>query len=272
MKKLLFSSLMLIIAFSACKKDDDSSNNVTPTPTGVVITSSDLGSAGDSMLMNVDTTNLTGFSLGVPGQNVTWDFSTLGVDRIDTNAFLAPANTPGGTYFASSNLAMEVSTNPSIYMYLSKTTDKVEGLGMWANVYGNEGHAEYSDKPIMMKFPMQYNSAFIDSGALSLITSYQQTYIKIEMKQTIDSKVDASGTLKLPNNASYSCIREKRTEINNQNIYMSSSQFGPWMPYQSNADTSYTYCFYAKNQKWDVCDVSVKDFTTNTINSISYKK
>ncbi|MGQ9847934.1 MAG: hypothetical protein ACUVQP_10620, partial [Bacteroidales bacterium] len=105
MKKSIFLISVIAIAFSACKKDKDE----TPTPNGTgpttfSITSSDIGNAGDIILMNVDNTNLPPLSLAA-GQNLTWDISMLGVDEVDTIAFLNPANTPGHSYFTNTNLA-----------------------------------------------------------------------------------------------------------------------------------------------------------------------
>lgn len=269
MKKLFLLMSLGIVAFTACKKDD------TPT-SSVSITSSDVANAGDTVLLNVDTTNLTGFSLGTPGQNVTWDFSALGVDKVDTVAFLIPSTTPGHTYFPTANMAIQPQAGQPIYMYLNKTTDNVEGIGMWANVQGTEVHADYTDKPIMIKFPMAYNSSYTDSAYLTTILNMQGTWIKTTMRQYFTSVVDASGTIKLPNNISFACIREKRTEIEYDTVYIGLSQSGPWT-YQpsmipATADTSYGYNFYAKNQKWSVASVSVDNFISNTINEISYKK
>jgi hypothetical protein len=266
MKKLFLFISIITIAFAACKKDDDTSSS-SSTTTGTTITASDFGNAGDTMLLNVDTTDLTGFSLGTPGQNVTWDFSNLGVDRVDTQAFLTPSTTPGGTYFTTSNLAIQPESGQPIYMYLLKGTDKVEGIGMWANFQGTEIHANYTDKPIMLKFPMSYNSSYNDTSFLEALVN---TTTKINITQKFNCIVDATGTIKLPNNVSFTCIREKRTEITINNVFV--QVMGQWITYQTTQDTSYYYSFYAKNQKWDVATVRVDNFNANTINEISYKK
>lgn len=268
-KNFLFIS-MIAIAFAACKKDDTPASGGT-TPTAVSITSSDIGNAGDTILMNVDTTNLPALSL-VAGQNLTWDISMLGTDRIDTMAFLEPSTTPGYNFFTTTNIAMQPEAGQPIYMYLNKSTDKVEGIGIWADFQGTVTHAEYTDRPILMKFPMAYGNSYSDSAHLETVVNMNNQWIKIELNQKINSQVDASGTIKLPNNVSFQCIREKRTEINNQVIYFGFTQSGPWTPFQTLNDTAYDYIFYAKNQKWQVADISVVDFTSNTIREIMYKK
>jgi len=270
MKKSFLIISMIAVALSACKKDDTPSSSGT-TPTAITITSTDLGNAGDTMLMNVDTTNLPTLSFA-PGQNLTWDISMLGVDKIDTTAFLNPANTPGNSYFPTANIAMQPKAGQPIYLYLLKGTDKLEGLGIWADVQGTQAHAEYTDKPILMKFPMSYNSSYSDSAHLETILNMNGQFYKAEMIQKITSEVDASGTIKLPNNVQFACIREKHMEININNIYMGLTQNGPWSLFQSSQDTLYDYNYFAKGQKWNVATISVKDFTSNTIQEIAYKK
>lgn len=270
MKKSFLFISMITIAIAACKKDDTPASGGT-TPTAVSITASDFGNAGDTIFMNVDTTNLPNISFAT-GQNLTWDFSMLGVDRIDTIAFLDPSTTPGHNFFTTSNIAIQPEPNQPMYMYLNKSTDKVEGIGLWGNFQGTEIHAEYTDKPILMKFPMAYGSSFSDTSHLETTFNMNNQWIKLEMNQKIISQVDASGTIKLPNNVSFQCIREKRTEINKQIIYFGLSQSGPWNPMQTFTDTSYDYIFYAKNQKWEVANINVQDFTSNTIREIMYKK
>lgn len=270
MKKLYLFVFISTIALSACKKDDDTPPSGSST-TQTIITSSDFGNAGDTILLNVDTTNLGEFSIGTPGQNVMWDFSNLGVDSIDTLAFLNPSNTPGGQYFSTSNLAFQVEPGQPLYIYLSKTTDKVEGIGLWADFQGTEVHAEYTDRPIMLKFPMSFNSSYDDSSYIEATVQNQQIPAKITITQKINSTVDATGTIKLPNNVNYTCIREKRTEITIDSIFVQTFP-GQWTFYQENVDTLYSYNFWAKNQKWYVASIEVDNFNTNIISKISYKK
>lgn len=268
-KNFLFISI-IAIAFAACKKDDNPPTG-EDTFTAITITSSDLGNAGDTMIMNVDTTNLPALSL-VSGQNLTWDISMLGADHTDTIALLDPSITPGHNYFTNTNIAIQPEADEPVYIYLNKTTDKVEGIGLWADFLGNEVHAEYADRPVLMQFPMAYNSSYTDSSHLEFILNLSVQWIKSEMNGKIISQVDATGTIKLPNNVSFQCIREKRTEINEQVLYLGLTQNGPWNLIETSTDTTYIYNFFAKNQKWQVASVEVDNFNSNIIKKIAYKK
>ncbi len=237
------------------------------------IVSTDFTDAGDSIIMNVDTTDVASLSLAA-GQNVTWDYTILSPNKVDSIIFHKPANTPGAQYFASiSNMALQPESDQPFYLYINKTTDKVEGVGIWADIQGNVIHPSYTDKPIFLKFPLEYNKTHIDSSFLTdIINMGPGMYGKIEMIQKFDVTYDATGTIKLPNNKTYKCVREKRIEINITNVYGGVTSNGPWTIIQASKDTSYTYNFYAKTKKWNVASVKVNNFTNNIIKEVQYLK
>ncbi len=257
--------------FVSCKKDKDDAPN-TPSPFSIV--SSDFANAGDTIIMYIDETNIALLSL-VPGQNITWDYSILSPDSEYTVIFHNPSNTPGAQYFSSiSNMAVQPEPDQPFYLYLNKTTDKIEGVGVWADVQGNEIHPSYTDKPIFFKFPITYNSILKDSSFLvDIISMGQGMYGKLEMIQKFDITYDGIGTIKLPNNKTYQCIREKKEEIFITLVYVSISPNGPWgNPIQSTYDTTYSYNYFTKNKKWNVASVFVENFANNEITSVEYIK
>ncbi len=271
MKNLLNVFVVLSLLLASCKKDKEEPNNPTPAP--LTIVASDFANAGDTILLNVDTTNLSGFILNA-GQNVVWDFAALSPDFTDSMIFLDPSVTQGAQYFAAiSNMALRPDDDPNVCFYLNKSNDKVEGVGLWANFQGTIIHPSYSDRPIIIKFPFSFNSSFKDSAYLTEVVNLGPgQYGKLEMIQKFEIQCDGVGTIKLPNNKSYQVVREKRTEIQHFNLYLGFTQNGPWTPFQQQQDTVYSYNFYAKNKKWNVASVQVKNFTTNVINKIEYLK
>ena len=272
MKKTYLLVILLSAVLFSCKKDKDE-QPTNPTPSPYTIVSTDFANAGDTILLNVDTTITQTLSLA-SGQNITWDYTVLSSERIDSVIFYNPANTPGAQYFTGkSNIAMQPEQGQPLYFYLNKSTDKVEGVGIWANFQGSELHPEFTDRPIMVKFPANYNATLKDSSSLSAIVDLgSNQYGKLEMKQYFDVLYDATGTVNLPNNKTYKCLREKRIEINKTNVFVGMTPNGPWVPVQSNIDTTYSYNYFAKNKKWNVVSIIVNNFTTNTIKEISYIK
>ncbi len=272
MRKNLFLIVMLCLSIISCKKDKDE-NPSTPGTTQLSILATDFANAGDVILMSSDSTDLGSFSV-LSGQNITWDYTALTEERVDTVKFLDPNQTPGAQYFASiSNMAMQPEPGQPLYFYLNKTTEKIEGIGLWANFQGTEVHANFSDKPIPIKFPMTYNMSFNDSSYLETVINVGPgQYGKMEMRQYFEVQYDGSGTIKLPNNKTYQCLREKRKEITKNDFYMGFTQTGPWTLIDSQIDTGYFYNYYAKNKKWNVASVSVDNFTNNTIQEISFLK
>ncbi len=270
MKKSFLAIALLAIIFGSCKKDETPSSPSAPAK--YTISSSDVGAAGTNYIMAIDTTNLTEFSLDVAGEGKVWDFALVGEDKKDTMKFLAPSATPAASTFPTSNLVMMPQPGQEIYAYLNKTDAVMEMMGLYANQQGVIMSASHTDRQIIMKFPMYFGSSFTDAGAIDLIFNYSGMWIKSEMRTNYSSQIDASGKITTPT-GTFDCIRDKRTEISNQAIFTGLSQSGPWTAYGNpTSDTTYTYSFYSKGKGYSVAEVKVDNFTSNTINQISYLK
>ena len=264
---------MGVFVIVSCKKDKENEQPQPPAPEQpMTIVSTDIGNAGDIIILKSDTTNLGSYSLQA-GENITWDYSNFTSDFLDTLIFYHPSNTPGAQYFSTtSNIAVQPEKGQPLYFYYNKSTDKLEGIGLWADFQGTEVYANYDDKPIYMKFPFKYNDSFTDTAYLTKVINLGsgQGYGKLELTQKYDVKCDASGTIKLPNNKTYKCLREKRKEIFISKIFYSVLPNGPWQLINQTYDTTYTYNYFTKNKKWNVASIRVKDFNSNAIKEIQY--
>lgn len=271
MKKLLFVFALIAIIIASCKKDKPS----TPTtPAKYTISSSDVGDTTTNYLMAKDTTNLTSFSLGDPGEGKTWDFALAGTDAVDTMKFLGPSSTPAASSFPNSNLVMKPEPGQEIYSYLNKSTSNLEMIGFYADQQGLIMNANYTDNQIIMKFPSYFGTSFTDTGAVDAISYFSTyfTWVKLEMRSNFSSQIDASGKITTPT-GTFDCIRDKRTEIQNSKMYTGPSQTGPWTQFGNpTIDTTYLYNFYSKGKGFSVAEIKVKDFTSSTITEIKYLK
>ncbi|MCX7954652.1 MAG: hypothetical protein N3A01_05630 [Bacteroidales bacterium] len=267
---------LIFITFSfliSCKKDkEEDTPTPTPTQTAISITANDFFSAGDIIYSGVinDTSKLASVNIGSAGANVTWNFSHLVKDTIDSMVTTNPANTPGAGYITNTNIAIKVGDN--FYLYLNKSTDKIEMVGLYLNDGVAEIKANFDNNLTLIKFPSTYNTNFIDDGLLEQIVNYSGTWAKVRHRVKVDSKIDAWGTIKLPENLNFQCIREKRIEYRSDSIFVGLSQNGPWQFYYAQHDTVYSYNFMAKNAKYYVCTINVKDFNTNKIQQFAYKR
>lgn len=235
------------------------------------ISSSDVGAAGTNYIMAIDTTNLTGFSLDIAGEGKVWDFALVSEDKKDTMKFLAPASTPAASSFPTSNLVMMPIPGQEVYAYLNKTDAVMETMGLYAIVQGITASASYTDKQTIMKFPLYFGTSFNDLGSVDLIANGGTFWVKVEMRTNYSCQIDASGKVTTPT-GTFDCIRDKRTEIQNQKIYIGFTQTGPWTQQDETNDTTYTYAFYSKGKGYSVAEVKVVNFTSNTINQIKYLK
>ncbi len=272
MKKSLLVIALIAIMFGSCKKDSTNSTTTT-TPAKYTISSGDVGTLG-TYLMAIDTTNLTGFSLGDPGESKTWDFALAGDDKTDTIKFLAPSSTPADSSFPNSNLVLQMpASGQTSYAYLNKTDALAEIIGVYSTYQGMIISGSYTDRQIMMKFPAYFGTSFTDAGAVDAISYFSTyfTWVKLEMRSNYSSQIDASGKITTPA-GTFDCIRDKRTEIQNQKMYSGITQTGPWTQQYETTDTTYTYAYYTKGKGYSVAEIKVGNFTTNTIKEIKYLK
>lgn len=267
MKKLIFiGSLALLTTFS-CKKDKP--DDPDPVPTRYEISSNDVGTVG-LYRMGVDTTDLSVFSLGTPGEGKTWNFAQLDTNDTDTIKFLDTAGTPASASFTTSNLVM-TDASEEAYSYINKSSSKAEVEGIYMSNSMITGAFPYSDKMIVMQFPMYFGTSFNDPYSLTFTSQAGSYWVKVEMTGSTSSSVDATGKVTIPAGL-FDCIREKRTEIQSQKVYTGLTQSGPWTIVQQNNDTTYTYIYFTKGKGFSICEVDVNNFTDTiiTIKSISH--
>lgn len=121
-----------------------------------------------------------------PGNNVTWDFTSLTSDPDDSATFQISGGTPFTSDFPNANVVWseyKKSTNQTVLWHFYKDQFSFEFLG-----YGEVGVGTnvFSSQKKMLKFPFTFNSTFVD-------------YYTAGSSYTSTVKYDGYGTLKLPN-------------------------------------------------------------------------
>jgi len=224
------------------------------------IESTDFPDVGELFRLAVDSTNLSSFTLGDAGENKTWNFSTLGTDRIDTVEFLNPATQPGGSFFPGSTFGLKTAAimNFKPVMFGKLSDDKAEITGFYIN---NTIHSDLSDNLILMKFPSYFGVNYTDDGVVS--GSFDTTIvipitINFDLTINVTSTIDGSGTVITPS-GSFQCIREYRVEKQNYSIPIFSI---------SNKTTTRTYNYINKDKGYHVLEVQVD--SVNNITAIKY--
>lgn len=136
----------------------------------------------------------TGASMGPAGAGVTWDFSSLATDYVDSISFLACAATPYCDSFPGAALA--VTFDGSYFDYLRADTNEFSSLGSHDGMY----IWRYDDAYAITMYPMTYGTIKIDTVA--------QHYDTVFYAWATDTFVaDGYGTLKLPSGEYDSVLR-----------------------------------------------------------------
>jgi len=191
MKRILSSLLALVVSLCSIAQ--------------ITITVDDLLDVGDSAVLAVVNSAPTGFDPGPAGPNQHWDFTNLHKDTVNVLKFISPADTPYGSEFPFSNVAVE---------------GFVEDLGVQGWAYGTRNAYAFTidgaggsydtfedivvpfDPPeVMFDFPVNYLDSRQQTSIIDVrIDSPEPTAdsIRVKISTTVDSQVDAWGEISTP--------------------------------------------------------------------------
>jgi len=264
MKNLLFFISIVIVALS-CEKEKITNSAPVPQPPYSYL-SSDFAGINDNFYINVYTLfpDDSAYSLGKSGIGQKWDYSTIPLSAtIDTINFFDPSSSPDYYLFTNSNINLK--KNDGSNLFLSKSSEKIDLVGIVLNVYGIDVKDTLDNPLTKYKFPMTLGSELIDSGSITLDT--QMVYFGFPVSATIsinyriNSIIDASGSVKTPT-GTYDCVRDKRVEYTDMNVNILG------MNVYSTKDTLYQYNYWTKAKKWNVIEITTDQ--KDKIKSIGY--
>lgn len=213
----------------------------------IVVNSIDL-MVGDVVLQAVDTNFQT--PLLAPGTDLSWDFSGIHGQRIDTLAPIDPATTTHGAGFPDANLAFGTTSSA---VYFSNTTSGYVALGLGGILPQLNVDIEiaYSDPDTMALFPMNYgDSRTADAYGVLYdnidIPTLGATDVKVSESVFRTQTVDAWGTVTTPHD-SYDVLRVQEYEIKIDSAFIMVFGFEIYQEDYSQFDTTYRYTFYTND-------------------------
>lgn len=133
---------------------------------------------------------------GASGTNVTWDFTTLGIDSTETVQLVDPASTPFAAQFAAATVA---ETNGEGYQYFTATPTGVQRAG---DAFDGQP-VPYTDLGQYLPFPCTMGTTWTDDEA----ATYTTEGFTVNRSTTITGEVDAYGTLLLPGGITAEVLR-----------------------------------------------------------------
>ncbi len=216
----------------------------------IVLTSSNMPTAGWSQRVAKDSLPLPTISWGNKGTNQLYDFSSLQVFKYDTTNYITPTGTQQ-TNFPGCDLA--ITSDGTNFLYTKTTTDSLVWVGLEGVLSGVPASAVFSPKNKIAKFPTQYGNTFPGSWGFQTTVPgsavNQPVYqVRVTFTATFNDTIDGWGRLKTPV-GSYKCLRQNRKEFSHTVIEFKLFSFSPWSTASDTRDTTLRYGYYTREAK-----------------------
>ena len=258
--------------------------------TQIVVTDVDILSIGDVVYLP-ETNNVSSLiNPGSPGQNQTWDFSSLQVVNTATLQCISPNGTPHALSYPNANLCIEENGD---YTYFNKSSTKVEFLG--------EEDSVFQQILVVLPLPLHYGLSYTDgpfvlldstiSGSVvSLLLASQgitaqmisagaahiADTFNIHVEGFTDFNVDAWGSMTIPM-GTFDCLRLKieRTSSSQFQVFCIDTLTGAgsgWYPLSLpdlDQETSYQWWSNNISTKFHLAEIQV-DSAGNVGGNVSF--
>lgn len=240
---------------------------VVPVQGQITLTQASVGAIGTEYYMGLDTNVVAGFSVGMAGPNVNWDFTNLEADVPDTVRFLDPSATPYAADFPNANLAI-VQNSIDGYAYLSSGPTELNILGLAGDPVGigQTLVVKQSDPESVARFPFTYGDTIPDTSALGVTFPFTQIQgvDSVRYTSTVDRKLisDAWGTLSL-DGGNYNSLRVK--EIRNSHDVIEVHTFLGWLPFQDTMYVDSSYSWWNDTKGYLLCQVNLSDGQVSSV-------
>lgn len=203
-----------------------------------------------------------------------WDFSNIDGKPSDTIKFILPSSTPYASNFTESNLVTVGDDNFS-YMFLKKTNDKVECLGVAGKMetMQNEIVFPFTENLTLFNFPVEQGDTDTENANFTIKDTPENLginnlpinpdSIKIKMQLTINTNFDIETKAKLPT-GTHNTIRQKQERISKINIFAKIPFIG-WQEIAEAAseDTTYSYSWIAKGIGMPIAEINISKIKNN---------
>jgi hypothetical protein len=264
----------------------------------ITVTDAHVASIGDIFYQAYDANPAGSINVGNSGVGESWNFSGLQVSYIDTVFFISPVGTPNANLYNNSNICMDDKGSIS---YFNKSSAGLYIHGVGDTVFNSPAlylplpltyGLTISDGPIVVIEQIITGpllSSAMPSATVAVLTGGQANRADtalIQVTNTTDFEVDASGTITIPLGI-YDVLRLKTTQNTSSvlNVYCSDtvSGMGAWInnipfssiPILANFSNDEQEIKY----QWITDDASVKfllaeivvDSLDNIINGVSFQ-
>ena len=257
MKRFIIYTFVLAVAFASCNKDDDDETTTTteePANNNITITSDNFAVSGETYTHGIDTTDVD--TLNLLAVNDIVDLTMLSADRFDTTKYRDPAEFASHTDFPTANLAKETD---QYIIYMTKTTDKLEIVGVYFAIDTIELSIPFTDRLTIMEFPISLGDSVSDygTGSTTINVPYNGFNIPVTVSVQMQNNyvINAQEKIETPMGIE-TCLKDFRV----LNTTMTTS---PDFGYGQN-DTTMSYNYYSNNKADTYVEVSLDSDTNIT--------
>ena len=233
----------------------------------ITITANDAPQPGD-VFINAHDTTVENIYSGVSGEDVIWDFSILGEDKVDTTFIVQASQVDYNNEYPEATIAEIM---PQDTLFLQTTTDALTLLGERNKLY----RVKFDDPIKGLQFPITYGTTFQDSGHFLFYSPYdtvvqgvQIDTVNLERSYSLHDTCIAYGTLKLPH-ATYNnvlMIKETLKIHEKLSVY---TQWG-WYDVEDSIYTVIRYDVYKNGYGSQLLDLLI-DPENGSVKSATYK-
>jgi len=241
----------------------------------ITVNTTALAPIGDFVKQATDSFPAVSIDPGAGGTNLSWNFSMLHTNKIDTLAFKVPGATPYSAPFSAANVGMVTDRNTFAYLQNNSTGLFAEGgagrVNDPANHYLTETITPHSQ---MMQWPASYQGTWTDNYITTGMSAYNgsPSYDSVRLKYTTVSTVtyDAWGSITTPL-GTFQTLRAFRHAYETDSLWVHISAADLWYLGIHSMDTLDTYDWWSNSSAQGFPVVTItKDPHTGVIKSVKW--
>lgn len=198
------------------------------------------------------------------GANVTWDYTGLVNQFLDTLGFQSAAGTPYAGSFPASNLAAFDAPNATWGYYTANNT------GFYEDGFVDPSGSVFAVNPpsLFTPVPFTYGNTRSSNTGFSIDTLFGGQNLRIELDVNTDFLADGYGTLLLPTGTQNDVLRIKLTDLSTTTISVEALPgSGIYIPVQTTQSQSTTYRYFNQSQASFILEIEADSLGTTAFSS-----
>lgn len=249
----------------------------------ITLTNANTATIGDDFYRAEEEQPPVGLTYTNSGANQTWDFSMFLAypeTFAHSNVVNAQSVPEFGQSFPNADFAVaNITSIDTTNLFFTSDANSLQAVGIGGPFVVQsipfKVTMNFTNPQKLLQFPSTMGTSFEDTlffDALIKDPAYAQFVDSARVKrfQTIDSEIDAWGTVTIPS-GTFTCLREKRTEISTDSAWVESTAFGftfDTLAY-TQVVTELVYNWYTEDYNLPL--VEIRTETGGAINSIHFR-